>query len=97
MGTLATRSTRATARLGHNVRMHDDTLAPVWPGEHQPLGATWSEESTNFAVFAPEATSVEVCLLDDGPDGLVETRHRLTEQTLGIWQGALPGVRVGQR
>ena len=53
--------------------------------------------STNFAVFAPEATSVDVCLFDDGPDGLVETRHRLTEHTLGIWHGALPGVPVGQR
>jgi glycogen debranching enzyme GlgX len=77
--------------------MHDDPPAPVWPGEHQPLGATWSGESTNFAVFAPEATSVDVCLFDDGPDGLVETRHRLTEKTLGIWHGALPGVPVGQR
>jgi glycogen debranching enzyme GlgX len=71
--------------------------APVWPGEHQPLGATWGEECTNFAVFAPEATRVEVCLFDDGPDGPVETRHELTEQTLGIWHGALPGVPVGQR
>ena len=30
-----------------------------------------------------------VCLFDD--DGN-ETRHQLTEQTLGIWHGALPGV-----
>ncbi len=30
---------------------------------------------------------------DDG----VETRHRLTEQTLGIWHGALPGVAPGTR
>jgi len=83
--------------LGHNVRMHDEALARVWPGEHQPLGATWSEVSTNFAVFAPEATSLDVCLFDEGPDGLVETRHRLTEQTLGIWHGALPNLPVGQR
>ncbi len=27
--------------------------APVWPGRNWPLGATWSEESTNFAVYAP--------------------------------------------
>ena len=39
--------------------------APVWPGRHDPLGATWSAESTNFAVFAPEATAIEVCLFDE--------------------------------
>ena len=44
----------------------DRRPAAVWPGRHEPLGATWSEESTNFAVFAPEATGVELCLFDDG-------------------------------
>ena len=78
----------------------------MWPGRSWPLGATWSEESTNFAVHAPEATAVWVCLFEDAdPDGdpdsgraaEVEVRHELTERTLGIWHGALPGVRVGQR
>jgi isoamylase len=48
-------------------------------------------------VFAPEATSVELCLFDevDGVD--VETRWRLTEKTLGIWHGALPDLAPGQR
>ena len=78
-------------------RMDSDSVAPVWPGEHQPLGATWSAESTNFAVYAPEAWSVDVCLFDDTPDGEVERRFRLTEHTLGIWHGAIPGVPVGQR
>jgi glycogen debranching enzyme GlgX len=71
--------------------------APVWPGQHQPLGATWSEEATNFAVYAPEATRVEVCLFDDGPDREVERRFELKEYTLGIWHGAIPGVPRGQR
>jgi glycogen debranching enzyme GlgX len=72
--------------------------ATVWPGQHQPLGATWSDESTNFAVYAPEATRVEVCLFDESSDGRdVETRHVLTERTLGIWHGAIPGIRPGRR
>ncbi|HSE55988.1 MAG TPA: alpha-amylase family glycosyl hydrolase, partial [Nocardioidaceae bacterium] len=72
--------------------------ADVWPGLHHPLGSSWSEEATNFAVYAPEATSVQVCLFDDAEDGsLVETRYDLTERTLGIWHGALPGVPRGQR
>ena len=75
----------------------DHDPAPVWPGRHEPLGATWGPEATNFAVYAPEARSVEVCLFEDGPDGEIERRVRLTEQTLGIWHGEIPGVPVGQR
>ncbi|MFP5252945.1 MAG: glycogen debranching protein GlgX [Actinomycetes bacterium] len=75
----------------------DDAPAPVWPGRHEPLGATWGPEATNFAVYAPEARSVEVCLFEDAPDREVERRVRLTEQTLGIWHGEIPGVPVGQR
>ena len=37
---------------------------PTWPGSHVPLGASWSEEQTNFAVTSPEATGVELCLFD---------------------------------
>ncbi|MGZ4494973.1 MAG: glycogen debranching protein GlgX [Nocardioides sp.] len=77
--------------------MQHEQVLP-WPGSHEPLGATWGPESTNFAVWAPEASAVAVCLLDDGPDGeLVETPYLLTERTLGIWHGALPDVRPGQR
>ena len=69
-------------------------MAPIWPGTNHHLGATWSEESTNFAVWAPEATAAYLCLVDE--DG-TETRHRLTERSLGIWHGAVPGVEPGQR
>ena len=73
---------------------HEGETAEVWPGRNYPLGATWSEESTNFAVHAPRATAVWVCLFDD--DG-TETAHPLTEQSLGIWHGALPDVSPGTR
>ena len=69
-------------------------VAPIWPGSNHDLGSTWTEESTNFAVWAPEASAAYLCLVDD--DG-TETRHRLTERTLGIWHGAVPGIRPGQR
>ncbi|MCW2836618.1 MAG: glgX 2 [Marmoricola sp.] len=74
-----------------------DESVEVWPGRAWPLGATWSEESTNFAVYAPDATGLWVCLFDDSTGEDVETRHELTEHTLGIWHGALPGVPLGQR
>ena len=68
--------------------------APIWPGRNFPLGSTWSAEATNFAVWAPEGNAAWVCLFDD--EG-TETRHRLTERSLGIWHGAIPGVAVGTR
>jgi len=71
-----------------------DETAPVWPGQHQQLGATWGEESTNFAVYSPEATAMWVSLFDESGH---EARHQLTEHTLGVWHGAIPGVLVGQR
>jgi len=76
-----------------------DIPAPVWPGTHEPLGASWREDATNFAVYAPEATGVEVCLVDADDDDAEnpERRFPLTEYTLGIWHGAIPGVGKGQR
>ncbi len=66
----------------------------MWPGSSHPLGSTWSPEATNFAVHAPRATAAWVCLVDDEGG---ERRHRLTEQELGIWHGAVPGVAPGTR
>ncbi|MGI8522559.1 MAG: glycogen debranching protein GlgX [Nocardioides sp.] len=71
---------------------HRGETSPVWPGRNRPLGATWSPEATNFAVYAPEATSLWVCLYDASG---AETRHQLTEVSLGIWHGAVPGVAPG--
>src|SRR4051794_23406274 len=101
MGPGTATNLRAPTALGDNGSMTgagDSTeVAPTWPGSHQPLGATWSPDSTNFAVSAPEAWGVEVCLFDDVDGREVETRHVLTEKTLGIWHGAVPGLRPGQR
>jgi glycogen operon protein len=73
---------------------YEGETAEVWPGRNFPLGATWSEESTNFAVHAPHATGMWVCLFDEAGN---EFPHPLTERSLGIWHGALPGVAPGTR
>ena len=49
-----------------------------WPGRPTPLGATWDGEGTNFALFAPKAESVDLCLFDDQDN---EHRVRLEEST----------------
>jgi len=65
----------------------------VLPGTHERLGATPGPTSTTFAVWAPEATGVELCLFD--ADG--EQRVALPDRTLGVWHGAVPGVGPGRR
>src|SRR3954462_2416932 len=82
--------TRVTPGLWRN----RGETAPVWPGRNWPLGSTWSAESTNLAVHAPRATAAWVCLYDEEGG---EQQHRLTEQTLGIWHGAIPGIAPGTR
>ncbi len=74
----------------------EDESVAVWPGRNWPLGATWGEESTNFAVYAPDATAMYVCLFAEDGEVASETRHRLTERSLGTWHGALPGLAPGQ-
>jgi isoamylase len=66
----------------------------LWPGSHRELGATYDGSGTNFAVWAPAVTSVTLCLFDD--DGR-ERQLVLTERTLGVWHGYVPGASPGLR
>ena len=68
---------------------HDVT---TWPGAPFPLGASWDGEGTNFALYAPAAESVDLCLFNG--DG-AETRVELEEVTYHIWHGYVP--RIGPR
>ncbi|MGN6721447.1 MAG: glycogen debranching protein GlgX [Marmoricola sp.] len=72
--------------------MSDVAPTSTWPGRSWPLGSTWAPEATNFAVYAPDADAVWLCLFDE--DGS-ETRYRLGEHTLGVWHAAVPGIEVG--
>ena len=60
---------------------------------HPPLGSTYDGAGTHFAVWAPDADAVWVCLFDDHR---FETRRSLAERTLGVWHGYVAGVRPGQ-
>jgi isoamylase len=65
----------------------------IWPGTPHPLGATWDERGTNFALFSKVAEGVELCLFDAAGE---ETRIALTEVDDFVWHGYVPGVPVGQ-
>jgi glycogen debranching enzyme len=63
-------------------------------GNARALGATLQPGGVNFALAAPHASGVELCLFD--ASGSRETaRLALPGQTDGIWHGLLPGAAAG--
>ncbi len=68
--------------------------AVVLPGVPSPLGATWTGEGTNFAIYSEHAAGVTLCLFGD--DGS-EQQFPLHEVTAFVWHGYLPGIGPGQR
>ncbi|MEJ8851728.1 glycogen debranching protein GlgX [Variovorax rhizosphaerae] len=67
------------------------TLRIGWP---TPLGATPATDGVNFALVAPNATKVELCLFD--PTGQHEQqRLPLPARTDDVWHGRLPSAQPG--
>lgn len=68
-------------------------------GRPYPLGATWEQSGTNFAVFSEHADAIDLCLFDDTDSK--ETRLALPSRTNHVWHGflpdAAPGLRYGYR
>ncbi|MCE0483207.1 MAG: glycogen debranching protein GlgX [Methylacidiphilales bacterium] len=68
----------------------------IWKGYPYPLGATWMGTGTNFALYAPNAASVELCLFDEPHIPNETARIKLEERTDEVWHVFLPEVRPGQ-
>jgi glycogen operon protein len=82
-------------RLQRDGRVFHMNISNPWPGSSYPLGATVTPEGVNFAVFAENATGVDLCLFDDA-EGTNELRLRMPEHTDQVWHCFLPGLRAGQ-
>ena len=63
-------------------------------GTPLPLGATASPEGVNFALAAPNATAVELCLFDS-TGAHEQQRLKLASRTDGVWHTRLPSARPG--
>lgn len=61
-------------------------------GRSWPLGANLRDNGCNFAVYAPKAEQVWLCLFD----GQQETRFALPDYGRGVWHGFMPDVQAGQ-
>ncbi|MDM0106229.1 glycogen debranching protein GlgX [Variovorax sp. J22R24] len=63
-------------------------------GSPYPLGASPGADGVNFALAAPNATAVELCLFDTTGQN-EQQRLRLTARTNGVWHTRLPSARPG--
>ena len=63
------------------------------------LGVALNGDGADFAVHAPHATAVDLCLLTTDADGAVveETRIGMHGPSRGLWSAHVPGVGAGQR
>lgn len=68
----------------------------VYPGSPYPLGATWDGSGVNFALYADNATGVELCLFGDKADEVESVKIKLTERSHHIWHAYLPEAKPGQ-
>jgi isoamylase len=57
-------------------------------GAARPLGATWTKQGVNFALFSSHATRVEVCLFD-AASGAEIVRHDLPGRSGDVWHGLI--------
>jgi isoamylase len=68
----------------------------IYPGDPYPLGATYTSEGTNFALFSENATDVYLCLFDTPGKNGKERRIKLPERTHSVWHGSIPEIKPGQ-
>lgn len=93
VGTLPLES-RSPQRVRPRAR-HESGIR-IWPGRSYPLGATWDGRGVNFALYAENATKVELCLFDS-PDATRESACiPLPEYTDFVWHGYFPDLVPGQ-
>jgi isoamylase len=68
----------------------------VYPGKPYPLGATWDGKGVNFALYADNATGVELCLFNNKDDKTESQKIDISERSHQVWHAYLPGVKPGQ-
>lgn len=67
-----------------------------YPGIPYPLGATWDGEGVNFALFAENASGVELCLFDKRMGETQSAAIPMAERTHHLYHVYIPGLKPGQ-
>ncbi|HEX8040141.1 MAG TPA: glycogen debranching protein GlgX [Chryseosolibacter sp.] len=68
----------------------------TYPGVPYPLGATWDGQGVNFALFAENATGVELCLFDKRAGETQSVLIEMMERTHQMYHAYVPGLKPGQ-
>ncbi|KAA5543551.1 glycogen debranching protein GlgX [Adhaeribacter rhizoryzae] len=68
----------------------------VYPGSPYPLGATWDVEGVNFAIYADNATGVDLCLFNSITDEVESVKIRMRERSHHVWHVYVPDLMPGQ-
>jgi glycogen operon protein len=68
----------------------------VYPGSPYPLGATWDGKGVNFALYADNATGVELCLFKTQADEVESVKIKIKERSHQVWHCYVPGLQPGQ-
>ncbi|NNM60700.1 MAG: glycogen debranching protein GlgX [Steroidobacteraceae bacterium] len=63
-------------------------------GQPRPLGAAWTKQGVNFALYAPDASRVQLCLYDPR-SGEEQDCYELPERTGDVWHGLVSLRRAG--
>jgi isoamylase len=66
-----------------------------YPGNPFPLGATWDGEGVNFALYAENATRVELCLFNEPMGSDAYECIRMSERSSNVWHIYLPEAKPG--
>jgi isoamylase len=72
------------------------SILRIWPGKPYPLGATWDGRGVNFALYAENATKVELCLFDAIDADKEFARIPIPEKTDMVWHAYLPDITPHQ-
>lgn len=87
---------RVISAVNKNVNVNQvNKINHIEAGSSSPLGATLVEGGSNFAVYAPGARAVYLCLFNSDTE---QTTHEqmLPEKTGNVWHGFVPGIKAGQ-
>lgn len=68
----------------------------IYPGAPYPLGATCNEEGVNFALYADNATAVELCLFEKPEDTTPFFSIKFKERSHHVWHVFLVDIKPGQ-
>jgi len=68
----------------------------VYSGKPYPLGSTYDGKGVNFALYAENATGVELCLFNSPNDPTESLKIKIKERSHQVWHVYIPELEPGQ-